>query len=460
MDGPVNSSARLEVSVSFGKFENNGVSLEKWSSFSPNKYLEEAGNLSTPGSVAQKKAYFEAHYKKKAEELEQEKLMGCPVLLSSDMSRNESYAISLPEVDQEFSVLNEERLVEEIAQEAHMTPLTNGSTIVYEAEDDCARLPVGVEGGSFVNVSADAISLEEEKEDAAVVVKCGSPAVDETKDDMNGNVEGAKLDIRRYVQPIRPETFQKGSQETVKNTSGRKNGNEQSGSSRKQNSKLNAWNAADKATPSKKEKTLVGKTKKIGPIPVKQSETSFPRYSKPLSEPAPTSASKTFRKPVHGSQLASSKNSQVGESRRAAPTSLHMSMNLGSAKSLSAISATRKSLIMEKMRDKDIVKPAFRTFQNQRNDSISDGKHAKVKQMMSTSVDLKNSASSTPTQGNAGLRRGSEKQATQRSQLGTHSKPLCKGSYRNPALDMKSKAAFSPAARMRSDGKAEKPKEL
>lgn len=51
-------------SVSFGKYENDALSWEKWSTFSPNKYLEEVGKCSIPGSVAQKKAFFEAHYKK------------------------------------------------------------------------------------------------------------------------------------------------------------------------------------------------------------------------------------------------------------------------------------------------------------------------------------------------------------------------------------------------------------
>lgn len=71
------SNPVLEVSVSFGRFENDSLSWEKWSAFSPNKYLEEVEKCATPGSVAQKKAYFEAHYKKiaarKAELLEQEK---------------------------------------------------------------------------------------------------------------------------------------------------------------------------------------------------------------------------------------------------------------------------------------------------------------------------------------------------------------------------------------------------
>jgi len=71
------SNSPLHVSVSFGRFENDSLSWERWSSFSPNKYLEEVEKCATPGSVAQKKAYFEAHYKKiaarKAELLAQEK---------------------------------------------------------------------------------------------------------------------------------------------------------------------------------------------------------------------------------------------------------------------------------------------------------------------------------------------------------------------------------------------------
>lgn len=71
------SNSALQVSVSFGRFENDSLSWERWSSFSPNKYLEEVEKCATPGSVAQKKAYFEAHYKKiaarKAELLAQEK---------------------------------------------------------------------------------------------------------------------------------------------------------------------------------------------------------------------------------------------------------------------------------------------------------------------------------------------------------------------------------------------------
>ncbi|KAL0004430.1 hypothetical protein SO802_011991 [Lithocarpus litseifolius] len=58
----------LGESVSFGRYMSESLAWEKWSTFSHNRYLEEAEKFSKPGSVAQKKAYFEAHYKQKAAE--------------------------------------------------------------------------------------------------------------------------------------------------------------------------------------------------------------------------------------------------------------------------------------------------------------------------------------------------------------------------------------------------------
>ncbi|XP_022884002.1 protein WVD2-like 7 isoform X2 [Olea europaea var. sylvestris] len=55
----------LGESISFGRFMSESLSWEKWSSFSSHKrYVEEAERYSQPGSVAQKKAFFEAHYKR------------------------------------------------------------------------------------------------------------------------------------------------------------------------------------------------------------------------------------------------------------------------------------------------------------------------------------------------------------------------------------------------------------
>ncbi|CAA0824448.1 TPX2 (targeting protein for Xklp2) protein family, partial [Striga hermonthica] len=52
-------------SISFGRFEIESLCWERRSSFSHNRYLEEVEKYSKPGSVTEKKAYFEAHFKKK-----------------------------------------------------------------------------------------------------------------------------------------------------------------------------------------------------------------------------------------------------------------------------------------------------------------------------------------------------------------------------------------------------------
>ncbi|KAL0701420.1 hypothetical protein Bca4012_057542 [Brassica carinata] len=52
-------------SISFGRFEEEGLSWEKRSSFSHNRYLEEVDKCSKPGSVTEMKAHFEAHFKKR-----------------------------------------------------------------------------------------------------------------------------------------------------------------------------------------------------------------------------------------------------------------------------------------------------------------------------------------------------------------------------------------------------------
>ncbi|RWW71021.1 hypothetical protein BHE74_00021266 [Ensete ventricosum] len=58
--------AALGGSISFGRFLSESLDWGKWSSFHHNRYLEEVERYSVPGSVARKKAYFEAHYKRVA----------------------------------------------------------------------------------------------------------------------------------------------------------------------------------------------------------------------------------------------------------------------------------------------------------------------------------------------------------------------------------------------------------
>ncbi|XP_074348027.1 uncharacterized protein LOC141686839 isoform X2 [Apium graveolens] len=59
-----NPANALGESVSFGRFMTESLAWEKWSSFSNKRHVEEAERYAQPGSVAQKKAFFEAHYKR------------------------------------------------------------------------------------------------------------------------------------------------------------------------------------------------------------------------------------------------------------------------------------------------------------------------------------------------------------------------------------------------------------
>ncbi|KAL8196411.1 hypothetical protein R6Q57_024706 [Mikania cordata] len=53
-------------SISFGRFESESLSWERRSIFPHNRYLEEVEKYSKPGSVTEKKAYFEAEFRRKA----------------------------------------------------------------------------------------------------------------------------------------------------------------------------------------------------------------------------------------------------------------------------------------------------------------------------------------------------------------------------------------------------------
>ncbi|KAL0408640.1 UNVERIFIED_CONTAM: hypothetical protein Sradi_1798400 [Sesamum radiatum] len=400
MDESVESGARLDVSVSFGRFENDALCWEKWSWFSQNKYLEEVGNLSTPGSVAQKKAYFEAHYGKiaarKAEELEQEKSMDLATPSLVEL-RNEDRVDNTSEIDTEFGLSNGERLVEEVTQEACTVDLHNVT---------------------FAEAKDNNFESEEEKECAAIAVECGSSVVEEAEDELNVNVVELEPEsnIKLEVTLVGAETPRKYSQQVMEKPAQRKTIMEQSTSLRKNNSKLHARTITKKVTPTTKERNLAGTKNKVVPPAVKSSPAySTPRYAKPASISTPTSASPSLKKKVNPSSLPKSRNSQVGESKSAAPTSMHMP-SLGPANSSHAPSMMRKSLIMEKMGDKEIVKRAFKTFLNRTNGSFSDEKSHTAKQVSVVSP-------LHHRKGNEGL----GKIAAQRSQSGTRSRPGTSG---------------------------------
>ncbi|KAK4381962.1 protein WVD2-like 7 [Sesamum angolense] len=87
----------LTTSVSFGRFMSESLDWEKWSAFTHNRYLEEAEKYSKPGSVAEKKAYFEAHFKRRraAKLLEQQNAAASVLPATSMVEDNSSFESDL-----------------------------------------------------------------------------------------------------------------------------------------------------------------------------------------------------------------------------------------------------------------------------------------------------------------------------------------------------------------------------
>lgn len=242
MDDSAKSGAGLEVSVSFGRFENDALSWEKWSSFSPNKYLEEVGTLSTPGSVAQKKAYFEAHYKKiaakKAEEMEQENSMS-PIIPSPRVSSKENHSANSSENGVEFGLFSDERSSEGVAEEACVNALTN-VVIADEEKDDSAR---SSKEDECMNGVVDSVASEEE---TGAYVESRSSAIQEAKDEANIGVDNSELNGSKDAPLVVLETPRKDSQRTLERPRESRKVLKQSSVVKKENSRLNTRNIAQK----------------------------------------------------------------------------------------------------------------------------------------------------------------------------------------------------------------------
>ncbi|XP_024014726.1 protein WVD2-like 7 isoform X2 [Eutrema salsugineum] len=141
-DNPIHA---LSESVSFGRFMTENLEWGKWSSFSHKKYVDEAEKYSQPGSVAQKKAFFEAHYKKIAEA---KKAKASDESSDSKQQQPESVAVLLntletltkDEVKEEESgetdlVSTSEELVLSIEKDEEEEPERTNVVVVMERED-------------------------------------------------------------------------------------------------------------------------------------------------------------------------------------------------------------------------------------------------------------------------------------------------------------------------------------
>lgn len=182
----------LEASVSFGRFENDSsLSWEKWSSFSPNKYLEEVEKCSTPGSVAQKKAYFEAHYKKiaarKAELLDLEKQMGTDPLGSDDPNCGDQIR-NTDGNNTEFDVSNGQSSAEGVDQDTNLISVVTTTHVDEPSESN---------------------------EGAPITIECQSSSVEEAEEELDSKQGTPKLKDGEETVSIKEEASPMGSQDVM-----------------------------------------------------------------------------------------------------------------------------------------------------------------------------------------------------------------------------------------------------
>lgn len=450
MGESVSSAASLQVSVSFGRFESDSLSWEKWSSFSPNKYLEEVEKCSTPGSVAQKKAYFEAHYKKiaarKTEQLELEKLMESVPPSSHEPSHKDPVKYT--------AVANGE---------------SGGGMSAEDVEPDVAGTD-----------RSNSTTVEVEKEHVSVGVDCQGLVVEEASEELNGSTENpetidvetgneelignqAKPEVTRGGEAVLAEAdiSQNSSLEVVEEPSSKVDHKVKKAPLNKgKGPRLHSGNVSQKMTSSRKEQTSAGSKKKIvSPATRFSPVTKLPQLSTPkLSKSTMMPASISTTKKVSRSSLPRAKNTP-GEKRRTMPTSLHMSLSLDPRSSGPSLTTTRKSLIMESMGDKDIVRRAFKTFQNSYNGlkSPNDGLSSWSNQVSYKGPE-KEISTMTPQKENEGLRKYAEK-TSQRGRPAITSNPVSSWSTRGSGVDKKGVTTVSSSTSVRLDARAEKWKE-
>ncbi|KAF3520179.1 hypothetical protein DY000_02061017 [Brassica cretica] len=124
-----NTMHALSQSVSFGRFMTENLEWGKWSSFSHKKYVDEAEKYSQPGSVAQKKAFFDAHYKKIAEAKKAK-------AASDDSKQEEQQPESVAVLLNTLETLTKDEVKEEEEESGETELVLGGEEVVLSTEKD------------------------------------------------------------------------------------------------------------------------------------------------------------------------------------------------------------------------------------------------------------------------------------------------------------------------------------
>ncbi|KAJ6769227.1 TPX2 (TARGETING PROTEIN FOR XKLP2) PROTEIN FAMILY [Salix koriyanagi] len=154
----------LTESISFGRFMSESLAWEKWSAFSHNRYLEEVEQFSKPGSVAQKKAYFEAHYKKRA------------AMKAAALLEQANAASNVPQVEAPGEAPNSSHVNSEIPKETN-------DVIINEQDEGSA------DAGLIQSSDANEFYADEQKDNLQNVKVEGNEVVREKNAEMENSIQ-------------------------------------------------------------------------------------------------------------------------------------------------------------------------------------------------------------------------------------------------------------------------------
>ncbi|KAG7604439.1 hypothetical protein ISN45_At05g035140 [Arabidopsis thaliana x Arabidopsis arenosa] len=197
-----NTMHALSQSVSFGRFMTENLEWGKWSSFSHKKYVDEAEKFSQPGSVAQKKAFFEAHYKKIAEA---KKAKASDQSSDSDPKQEpESVAVLLNTLE----TLTKDEVKEEEGDETELV-LSSSEELVLsiEKDDEPVRTNVAVlEQEDDLQVVHDDKEKDNHSEDGELVKKsCFVGEKEEERKSVTKNSSVVRLSIEKSATSETPD---------------------------------------------------------------------------------------------------------------------------------------------------------------------------------------------------------------------------------------------------------------
>ncbi|XP_050373248.1 protein WVD2-like 7 [Argentina anserina] len=192
-------------SISFGRFENEGLSWERRSAFSHNRYVEEVEKCMKPGSVTERKAYFEAHFKKKG--LPRPNLAECYRVCRNDASESDGAYREECELGNEGSNCTES----DERSEGSVSSVYLGDFEVKECEKEEAlevslsepqRAPTVNQIAILVDGAVEDVNFEEPNQPERGCEN-SSPIVEEPEGDVNENHDGVakNAEVPSKIEP-------------------------------------------------------------------------------------------------------------------------------------------------------------------------------------------------------------------------------------------------------------------